>query len=242
LEPETPVTLSGQLYIDASKWDEWHYINLVDVAAHTLEDENFNPSSLWQTIAIPLADGSVDAPASSDAPDFEPGADEKVAGIYTYWYDVFGEGLSNNRFHEYTPLPEQEAPDEWTIAIHRNNVRTNGGFVAPTQYRSLDALPEGREWLAGLEYTPDTWNERDVWTVQGKMLLGYIGNQGIKVNETLSSWLKVELPPIPPRFILDSRVFILRLADGSYAALQLENYQSTTGTKCCLTINYRYPL
>lgn len=34
----------------------------------------------------------------------------------------------------------------------------------------------------------------------------------------------------------------LTLADGSMAAVQLQDYQSPTGTKCCLTINYRYPL
>lgn len=74
------------------------------------------------------------------------------------------------------------------------------------------------------------------------MLLGLIGNQGIDINSTLSSWLTIDIPPMPPAFTLDSRVYILRLDDGSLAALQLENYQSNTGTKCCLTIKYRYPL
>lgn len=34
----------------------------------------------------------------------------------------------------------------------------------------------------------------------------------------------------------------MRTPDGEYAALQLENYQNALGTKCHLTINYRYPL
>lgn len=74
------------------------------------------------------------------------------------------------------------------------------------------------------------------------MLLGIIGNQGTYINPVLSSWLLVDIPPMPPAFTLCSNVFIIRLPDDTFGALQLENYQSTEGTKCCLTINYRYPL
>ena len=46
---------------------------------------------------------------------------------------------------------------------------------------------------------------------------------------------------MPPQFVHNNHVFILRLNDGTYAALQLEDYLSPTGTKCYLTINYKYP-
>ena len=106
----------------------------------------------------------------------------------------------------------------------------------------LDQLPDDRGYYNNLDFVPDAWNQLDVWTVQDRMLLGIVGNQGINVNPVLSGWLAMEIPPMPPVFKLCSNVFILKLADGSMAALQLQNYQSTTGTKCCLTINYRYPL
>ncbi|MDE5550640.1 MAG: HmuY family protein, partial [Bacteroidaceae bacterium] len=51
----------------------------------------------------------------------------------------------------------------------------------------------------------------------------------------------MDIPPMPPTFKLNNHVFIVRFADDTYAAIQLENYQSPTGTKCCLTINYKYP-
>ena len=44
-----------------------------------------------------------------------------------YWFDVFGEGIKKNTFSYYTPTEGQEEPEEWTLAVHRNNVRTNGG-------------------------------------------------------------------------------------------------------------------
>ncbi|MBQ8056332.1 MAG: hypothetical protein IJ270_05925, partial [Paludibacteraceae bacterium] len=61
------------------------------------------------------------------------------------------------------------------------------------------------------------------------------------VNKLLSSWITVNIPPVPPSFSFNNHVFILRLKDGTYAALQLENYISPTGKKCYLTINYKYP-
>jgi hypothetical protein len=51
----------------------------------------------------------------------------------------------------------------------------------------------------------------------------------------------VHIPPVPPVFTLNSHVFILRLKNGTCAALQLENYQNAAGKKCFLTINYKYP-
>lgn len=222
-------TVAGQLYVDASDWTLWHYIDLKAVGEGVSADASFNPSSLWNHFPVPLgvAEGS---------------RGEHAAGIYTYWYDVFGEGISKNEYRDFYPTAPQPDPEEWTIAVHRNNVRTNGGAVARTSFRSFDELPEGTAWLDALEFTPDEWNEKDVWTIQERMLLGIIGNQGIEINNILSSWLTLDIPPMPPAFTHDNAVFILRLADGSAAALQLENYIGATGTKCCLTINYRYPL
>ena len=51
----------------------------------------------------------------------------------------------------------------------------------------------------------------------------------------------MKIPPMPPSFSLNNHVFILRLKDGTYAAIQLENYLSPKGVKCWMTINYKYP-
>jgi hypothetical protein len=105
----------------------------------------------------------------------------------------------------------------------------------------MNDLPESSEAFADATFTEDEWNELDVWTVQAQMLQGLIGNQGIKINPVLSSWLKVSLPPVPPVFTLNNHVFIVRFEDGTHAAIQLENYQNAAGVKCHLTINYKYP-
>ncbi len=226
--PAAPAaTVDGQLYIDASDWAEWHYIDFPALARAVNDDPEFNTSSLWSTYPVAMpGEGSADG----------------KSGIYTYWYDVFGQGISVYEFRDHTPGPAQQAAENWTIAVHRNNVRTNGCAAAVTDYRNIDDLPTDAEYLESLHYEQDAWNETDVWVIQDHMLEGLIGNQGIEVNPVLSSWLEVKIPPMPPAFVLNDWVFVLRLPDGTYGALQLADYQSPRGVKCCLTINYRYPL
>lgn len=226
-EPTEDVDIKeGQLYIDASSWTEWHYIDLKATPAVAVQR------------TIPTE--RLDNPKSPESPE-NPESPNHTPGIYTYWYDVFGEGLSNHEFRSFTPTAPQPEPDTWHIAVHRNNVRTNGGGVYETAYTSMDDLPESSEAFKKEAFAEDEWNELDVWVIQAQMLNGLIGNQGIEVNPLLSKWLSVSIPPIPPSFTMNNHVFIVRFSDGTHAAIQLENYLSTTGTKCCLTINYKYP-
>ena len=221
-EPQEHVDIKeGQLYIDASSWTDWHYINL--------------NATTDKVVKMSIPTEAADASHRVSPPPLG------TEGLYTYWYDVFGEGLSKHEYRSFTPTAPQPEPEEWHIAVHRNNVRTNGGAAYETLYTSMKNLPESSEAFADATFTEDTWNELDVWTIQAQMLQGLIGNQGIKVNCVLSSWLKVSLPPVPPTFTQNNHVFIIKFKDGTFGAIQLENYQSPTGVKCCLTINYKYP-
>ena len=221
-EPEENVDVKKeQLYLDASSWADWYYINL-----NATKDK---------VVKMTIPTEAVDASHRVSPPPLG------TAGLYTYWYDVFGDGLSEHEYRSFSPTAPQPEPDEWHIAVHRNNVRTNGGAAYETPYTSMKNLPPSSEAFADVTFTEDTWNELDVWVVQSQMLQGLIGNQGIKVNPVLSSWLRVSLPPIPPTFTLNNHVFIIKFKDGTFGAIQLENYQSPTGVKCFLTINYKYP-
>ena len=162
------------------------------------------------------------------------------SGQYLYWFDVWGEGIQNNEFRQLTKTDAQQDPEEWSFAVHRNNVRTNGGAVYKTQYTSFDQLPASSAEFANKEFAADEWSENEVWSSQEQMLLSLVPSQGINVNKVLSSWLEFKFS-VPPDYIHYKNVFILRLADGTYAALQLANYISPEGKKCFLTINYKYP-
>ncbi len=225
-------SISGQLYIDATSWTDWYYVDL-DSALHSAQRGDSTARPVVSSFTIPTEQAATNQNRRTT----------NEAGIYTYWFDVWGKGISVNEFRCFMPTEPQPAPAQWTFAVHRNNVRTNGGAVSETQLADISQVNTlTLTNLQAMTYTPDSWTEKVVWTVQAQMLNSLIGSQGIAVNSVLSSWLDVEIPPMPPAFHHNSHVFIVRLADGSFAALQLANYLTPEGAKCGLTINYKYPL
>ena len=113
------VTVNGTLYVDASDWTQWHYLDLHQLADSVAADSTYNTSLAWRTFDIPTEPLTDPAPGDRN-------------GIYTYWYDVFGAGISVNEFRDFYATAPQPEPESWTIAVHRNNVRTNGCEAAAT--------------------------------------------------------------------------------------------------------------
>lgn len=217
-------SVEGQIYVDASDWNTWTYINLEALANASLNGET----------------DAANAVCVMDIPTQAIDADTET-GIYTYWFDVFGQGLTNNERRSFYATVSQPEPQAWTIALHRETARTNGCAALETNYTSFDQLPASGEAFKDETFEADSWSERDVWVVQSQMLQGVIGCQGIDINKVLSGWYTCDIPPMPPAYIMNNHVFVLRLSDGTYAALQLLNHLSPTGTKCCFTIRYKYP-
>lgn len=227
-DDEIPSIVTGQLYMDATSWTDWYYVSL---------DSLLDFSEGGDSAALRRAQTEFSAwpiPMSGEG--------DGKSGQYLYWFDVFGKGLSNNEFRSFTPADVQSEPDEWSIAIHRDNVRTNGGAVCETSYTSIDELTQADVEYDELAFTSDEWSENAVWSDQSQMMRCLVASQGIAINKVLSSWLVMSLPPIPPSFTHNNHVFVLQLKNGRYAALQLENFRNPKGTACWLTINYRYPL
>lgn len=226
---------SSQIYINASSWQNWYYISFDSLEqyrkAGDTEALRYHQTH-FTAYPIPMT-------ATGERTTKHPA--EGTVGMYTYWYDVFGQGLSVNEFRAFTPTAAQAEPDHWDLAIHYNDARTNGGAVLETNYTSIDDLPPSSADFSGTEFTPDEWSENIVWADQTEQLNKILGCQGIRINKVLSSWLKVEMKSLPPEFTHNNHVFIVRLANGRYAAVQLQNYLSSNGERCWLTINYRYP-
>ncbi|WP_296095284.1 HmuY family protein [Alloprevotella tannerae] len=228
-EPNDQVKVApGTLYVDASSWADWYYVDLDSLAALQAAGDSVglhHAQTHFTRFPVPTTGDSGDG----------------QTGIYTYWFDVFGQGISHNEKRSFTPTGRQQEPPSWTFAVHRDNVRTNGGAVLETNYNDLSQLPENSGDFLGATFTEDEWTENAVWVDQSQMLNELIGCQGIKANKVLSNWLRVDIPPMPPAFTHNKHVFILRLKNGLYAALQLENYIGADGKKCNLTIRYKYP-
>ncbi len=231
----------GQVVIDATSWTSWYYVDLAQLRELELNGDSaalLKAQTEFTAYPIPMeSTGNQDETEEGHA----AATQAKKPGQYMYWFDVFGAGIKKNEFRYYTPTAAQTAPEAWTFAVHRNNVRTNGAAVFETTYTSLDELPETSDTFHDKTFTADEWSENEVWDSQARMLQSLVPSQGIEINKVLSSWLTMDVPPMPPAFTHNNHVFILRLKDGTYAALQLVNYVSPKGIKCYLTINYKYP-
>lgn len=228
--PASPTITEGQLLVDATSWKDWCYVDFdsletfiehKDTAGLLKAQSHLTRMTIPTSLTASTTDGRT--------------------GSYTYWFDVFGKGIVVNEKRSFKATDAQQEPPSWSIAFHRNNVRTNGGAVLETNYKSMTELPKSSIDFLGANFQTDEWSENEVWTDQTQMLQSLIGCQGITINKVLSSWLRVDIPPMPPAFTMKNNVYIFRLKNGKYAALQLVNYMNARGTKCWLTINYKYP-
>ncbi len=143
------------------------------------------------------------------------------------------------------PVDRQSTPEQWDLAIHHFDVRTNGGAVLRTNYASVDAVPQQLDLQSLLEhgtFVPDTWMLHQCIVDFSGMFDRNIWFQTSMVNPVLTEWVRMDFSTPPPKYEASRRVYLLRMADGTMAALQLKSYMSEAGTKGFLTIDVRYPL
>lgn len=136
-------------------------------------------------------------------------------------------------------LLNQPPPANWDIAIHRNDVKTNGGSAMETTYDDFSQL-----WHAGKipegEFQPDQPNDSIV-TDMSDMMNGNIGYTPSPVNRVID-WVTYDFNTIPPVYTYKHNVYLVRLKDDTYLALKLESYANDQGVKGYITIKYVYPL
>lgn len=132
----------------------------------------------------------------------------------------------------------QEAPAKWDFAMHRYDVKTNGGAAFETSCANIDELRKGIP--EGATFTPDTLSR--VVIDMSHMMDGYLDYDTSYVNPVLSRWLYVDLSSMPPIYTLSLKPYLLRLSDGSYAALFFDNFMDESSVKGFVTIKYIYSL
>ena len=146
----------------------------------------------------------------------------------------------------YTLLEERQVdtqaePEQWDLALHHFDVRTNGGSVLQTGYTSVDALPQSAANFASEEFRPDEWTRHQCIVDFSGMFDYNIWYQASPVNLVLSDWVRMDFSTPPPKYEASRRVYLLRMQDGTVAALHMKSYMSEAGTKGILTIDVKYP-
>lgn len=131
-------------------------------------------------------------------------------------------------------------PANWDIALHRYDVKTHGGSVLKTQYSELFDLTSTGTMPAG-NFANDVWSTHKVMIDVSHMMQGHVVFESTWYNAALD-WVTVDTSTMPPTFSTSGKVYIIRMADGTCAAVRLVSYMNVMGTKGHMTFDYIYPL
>lgn len=140
-----------------------------------------------------------------------------------------------------TKSVEEPSPTNWDFAIHRYDAKTNGGAVVESNATDIMAVPNISTIPEGV-YVVDEWTTDKITIDMSQMMDGVILYAEDYYNPCLSKWLNVDTSTMPPIYTLSGKVYILRLSDGTYAALRLTNFMNDAAVKGFMTIDYLYPV
>lgn len=186
-----------------------------------------------------------------DDPSEMPGNDDKDntytnidATEYTNWvYLNLKDGSQTTVAYDQT----DGVPSDWTIALHRYDVKTNQGAAYRTSYTSLDDVRTAID--KGTFPMPDasqfTADEAGKITVDmSHMMEGYVDYADATLNKTLGSWLTVDTSSMPPTYTMGDNVYLVRTKDGDVAAIKFTGYSNPyqSNTKGYISLEYIYPV
>ena len=155
---------------------------------------------------------------------------------YTEWHYV---DLRNKRVT--TCAVDAAAPETWDFAVHRYDAKTNGGTVWESQAGAFDALPAPGS-VSEEQWTADEWTTDRITVDMSQMMDGIILYAEDYWNPCLSRWLDVDTSTMPPIYTLSGKIYLLRMKDGTFAALRLANFMNDAAVKGYMTIDYLYPV
>lgn len=140
-----------------------------------------------------------------------------------------------------TALYDEQQPENWDFAVHRYDAKTNSASVFETEYYDLTDISSVSKF-SGADFIADEWTTNKITIDMSQMMEGIIKYAEDFYNPCLSKWLNVDTSSMPPVYTLSEKVYILKLQDGTFAALKLLDFMNTSGIKGFMTIDYLYPV
>ena len=136
---------------------------------------------------------------------------------------------------------DSKIPENWDFAIHRYDIKTNKGTVLQTSYTNFDELKAFGKVPAG-EFTEDIWTTDKVAIDMSGMMDDNIIYTDSYRNAIFTVWLNVDTSTMPPIYTMTKNIFLLRLKDGSYAAIRFTNYMDAKSIKGYISFDYVSPI
>lgn len=137
---------------------------------------------------------------------------------------------------------DSEIPADWDFAIHRYDLKTNGGAACQTAYKSIDALKAAAKLPEAEDFIKDEWTTDQIAIDMSGMMDDNIIYTDSYRNPVLSGWLNVDTSTMPPIYTMSKQVYLIRLKDNTYAAIRFTNYTNARGIKGYIDFDYLYPI
>ena len=182
-----------------------------------------------------ILDGIYDEPDNENNTGFENEGEIFIdATSYTQWvYIDFSERSTVTLGYD------EDAPQNWDIAVHRYDVKTNGAKVVETNYSDFDQAITAT--IDEADLVGDIWTTNQIVIDMSTMMDGYLGYTESSYNPELSKWLNVDTSTMPPIYTPSGKVYIVYLSDGTRAGVKLLNFMNDLQVKGYMTIQYMYP-
>jgi len=162
------------------------------------------------------------------------------ASAYTTWVYINLETLEAVAVEEYSGNNEITVPEEWHFALHRFDCKTNGGAVMETAYSSLEELLDSGNIPDG-EFTEDVITDDVIAYDMSGMMEGIIIYAESDYNTELSKWMNVDLSVMPPIYTASNKVYLIRMKDGSLAAVRFTDFIGPSEVKGYVSFEFIYP-
>jgi hypothetical protein len=133
-------------------------------------------------------------------------------------------------------------PAGWDIALHRYDVKTNRAAAYGNELYGSQPVDLHPGVLPTGSYTEDIYTTNKVITDMSGMMQGHLVYASTYYNSVLSSWINVDTGTMPPVYTTSGSVYVIKLSDGTYAALLLKSYMNDSGVKGYMRFDYVYPL
>lgn len=155
---------------------------------------------------------------------------------YTEWHyvDLQGKQVTTTQVGD-------AVPETWDFAVHRYDAKSNGAAVWESTAGTFDALPAPGS-VSEDQWVADEWTTDRITVDMSQMMDGIILYAEDYWNPCLSQWLDVDTSTMPPIYTLSGKIYLLRLENGTCAALRLVNFMNDAAVKGYMTIDYLYPV
>ena len=131
----------------------------------------------------------------------------------------------------------EAAPEKWDFAVHRFDVKTNGGAGFETDFDDLSKVADIQS-VESLDFTADATVSDKIIVDMSGMMQGKVKYAEDSYNPCISKWMDMNMKNMPPEFNLSDKVYLLRTAEGKIYGLHFKNYVNKSNELGYLTIDY----